>query len=124
MKTQQGQSIVVLLIFVLVAMTITTFAIFVIAANSLTIAKFQGGVAARELADTGAENALISLLRDDQYTGETFPVGADTVQITVSGEATKTIISTGKSGEFIRVVEVMTSYVDNRLTVTSWKEVY
>ena len=123
-KRQKGQSIITLLIFVLMGITITTFATLIIATNSLSTAKLQQGIIARQLADSGAENALINLLRNDNYPGEQFNIGDDMVVATVSGTTTKIIRSQGKSGDFIRVVEVYATYVNNKLTITSWKEIY
>lgn len=123
-KTNKGQALVALLFFVLMGMTISVAATFIIASNSLSVTKVGLGVTARQLADTGAENALIKLLRDDTYQGENFSIGEDTVTVKVTGGATKLIESQGMTGNFVRKVEVIVSYTNNILRVTSWKEVF
>jgi hypothetical protein len=123
-KYIKGQALVALLFFVLMGMTISVAATFIIASNSLSVTKIGQGITARQLADTGVENALIKLLRDDTYGGETFKIGEDTVMVTVNGEGNKVIESQGVSGDFTRKVEVNVSYTNNVLRVVSWKEIF
>jgi hypothetical protein len=123
-KYIKGQALVALLFFVLMGMTISVAATFIIASNSLSVTKIGQGITARQLADTGAENALIKLLRDDTYGGETFKIGEDTIMVSVSGEGNKIIESQGMSGDFTRKVEVNVSYTNNILRVVSWKEIF
>jgi hypothetical protein len=123
-RNQNGQTLVALMIFVLMGIVITTFATLMIGQNSLSISRLQQGAVARQLADTGVENVLVNLLRNDAYTGDAFWIGDDYVIATVSGTATKTVRSTGISGSFKKEVEVVATFINNRLTVTSWKEIY
>lgn len=121
-KNQRGQSLVLLLFFVLMAMTFAVTAIFmsVIGAGSSTA--LEAGVEVRELADSGVENALLKLVRNSSYTGETYPDGS--VSIAVTGTNPKTISVTAKDGNFTRTIEVLAAYNNNVLSVTSWKEKY
>jgi hypothetical protein len=77
-----------------------------------------------QVAESGAENAIIRLLRDPNYTGETLTVGTGTAVITVTGTTTKTIISSGTNGSYLRKVQIVVGYVNNVLTISSWEEVY
>lgn len=120
---QKGQALITLLIFVVVALTVTATATVLFVSNSQATTKLEVGLNALDIAESGAENALIRLLRDSTYTGETLPVGSGTATITVTGTNPKTITSTGRMGNFTRIIQVVVSY-SSILTVTSWKEIY
>ncbi|OGK20152.1 hypothetical protein A3C23_01465 [Candidatus Roizmanbacteria bacterium RIFCSPHIGHO2_02_FULL_37_13b] len=122
---KKGQALITLLIFILIAITISSSSMIILLLNSQGIQKNQQGTIALHIAESGVENALLRLLRNPNYTGEEdLPVGEGNVTITVSGSPDKTIISTGKTGNFIRKIRVITSYHDNALSVDSWKEIF
>ena len=121
-KYQKGQSLVLLLFFVLMAMTFAVTAILMLVVNSGSITAFESGIEVRQLADSGTENALLSLIRDPFYTGESYVVEDTNITITVAGSGTKTIIVRASRGEVQRTVEVLANYTDNVLRVASWKE--
>ncbi len=123
-RSQGGQALVTLLFFMVIALTITTTAILVMAINSLTASKLEQGSTAYSVAESGIENALLRLLRNPNYTGETLVVGSGSAQIVVTGTTTKTITSTGTSGNFVRKIQVLVGYTNNILSITSWKETY
>ena len=121
---QSGQAVVTLLVFMVMGVTITTAGVILIVNNSRITSAVQESVVARQIAESGAENAMIRLLRDPSYTGESLTVGSGTAEITVTGSGPITIVSAGKSGNYIRKIQVIADDIDNKLTVTSWKEVY
>ena len=92
--------------------------------NSLTITRTQEGILTDEMAESGAENALLRLLRDPSYTGETLTIDTGTVTVVVTGAATKTITSTATSGNFVRKVQVVAGYTNGIFSITSWQEVF
>ncbi len=126
--SQRGQALITLLFFTIIGVTITSTAVAMILVNSLSGSKQQQGEIAYEIAQSGAENALIRLLRNPSYTSETLPVGSGTATITVTGSGTSgdpyIILSKGTTGIFIREVQVTATYQSNLLTVVSRKEVY
>jgi len=122
-KTNKGQTLIALLFFILIGIIVTVAAAIILGINAIATAKLTQGEVARQLAETGAENAMVTLLRDKNYTGETLAVGSDSIVITVTGTTTKVIESVGTSGDFIRKVEVTASY-DGVLTPISWKEIF
>lgn len=123
-KNQSGQSLVLLLFFVLMAMTFTVTAIMMTVVNSGSVTTFHNGIETRELADSGAENALLRLLRDPFYVGEEYSVGGAEIQIVVTGGVQKTISSMATLGDSTRNVEVLVDYTDNVLRIVNWKEIY
>lgn len=121
---KNGQSLVALLVFVVITIAITSSAVSILVVNSLSVQKFQQGIIAKNLADSGVENALLLLLRDPNYAGETLPIGADTVTISVTGASTKTIESTARSSDIVSKVQAVVDYINNELVIQSWKEVF
>lgn len=123
-KNHKGQVLVTLLMFVLVAMTVVTSAVTIVIANTRAASEVQQGIDAYYVAEAGAENALMRLLRDPTYpspaTNEVLPVGDGTATISVTGS---TIISQGQVNNFTRKIQVNISYNNNQMTVTSWQEI-
>lgn len=120
---KKGQTLVLLLIFMAMAITITTAAVVVIIANSQMGSKWEQGETALAVAESGAENALLRLLRDPSYAGETLTVGPGSATIVVSG-ANPTVNVTGRVGDFTRQVRVTTTFAGGILTVNTWNEVW
>lgn len=120
---QRGQAIVTLLFFMIVAITITSGAIIIILTNSLSATKFDQGNETYYIAESGAENALIRLLRDPNYTGETLAIDSGNATISISGTNPKIITSIGKIDNFSRTIQITADYTNNILTVQSWKEI-
>lgn len=127
---QNGQAMITLLVFMIIGLTITSAAIVMIMVNASSGTKQQQGELAYQVAQSGAENAVLRLLRTPPptYTGETLPVGVGQAVITITGTGTTSdpyvILSRGQSGNFIRQVEIRAQYVDNLLNVVSEREVF
>lgn len=120
----RGQALVTLLFFMIIATTITTAAVAVVLVNSLSATGEQQGTIALTVAESGAENALLRLLRDPNYSGETAPIGEGTAAITITGTNPLVITSVGTVGNFVRKVQVQAVYTNSVLSVSSWQEVY
>lgn len=114
---------IVLLFYMIIAITLTATAIAVVMSNSLAVTTVEEGNHALEVAEAGAENAIIRLLRTPGYSGETFSVGLGSAAVTVVGVEPKTIHSRGSMGSFERSVEVVVSFANGVLTVLSWQEI-
>jgi hypothetical protein len=123
-NTREGQSVVALLVFMIMAMTIATTSVAIVINNAINAERLEEGFVAKEAADSGIENALLLLLRNRAYTGGTIAIGTGTTVITVTGTNPQTIRSVATIGNFVRKVEAQVSYTNNVLTVVSWKEVY
>ena len=121
-RNKTGQALVTLLVFIATATIITAAATTVTLINSQTTGKFAQGESALVIAQTGADNAILRILRDPNgtYTGEDLTVGGGTAKITVSGSSVKTITSVGQDGNFIRKIQVVGTFVNNTFTISSW----
>ena len=123
MKNEAGQALITLLVFVLIAITVTSAAIIVMYVNSIAASKFQEGTTVYSVSESGLENGILRLLRDPNYMGETVSIGSGSATITVSGTGPWTIRSVGKSGDFIRTVSVDASVSSGIYSFSNWKEV-
>jgi len=116
---------VVLLVFMIVAIIMTSMAVALVIINATSAGKVEQGDMALKLAESGAENALLQIMRNPSYTGtETFPVDTGQVTATVSGANPIIIMSQGRVGEFMRATSVSASFVNTVLTIHSWKEIF
>lgn len=117
---QKGQAVLTLLFFMVISVSIITAVVIVVINSAQAGSNVEQGTVSYYAAETGAENALLRLLRDPNYTGEVMNVTGGTITIFVSGG---TITSTAKIDNSIRKVQVQTVYNGNVLTVSSWKEI-
>ncbi|TSC88141.1 MAG: Uncharacterized protein G01um101416_164 [Microgenomates group bacterium Gr01-1014_16] len=119
-----GQTLIFLLVFITMAITVTTAATLIIISNSQAASKLEQSLTAYAVAESGAENALLRLLRDPAYAGETLTIGGGIATISATGSNPKVILSKGAYRNFLRQVQVTANYVSGILTVTSWQEVF
>ena len=117
-----GQALVVLLFYMIIAITLVTTAVSVAISNSLSVTRNEEGIAALQIAEAGSENAIVRLLRQTDYAGETLTIGDGTVTASVSGTTIKTITTTGTIGSFSRTIQVVATMSGGILTVQSWQE--
>ena len=120
---QRGQTLVTVLVFSVVAISVATAAVAIMINISQGTSLVGGSVIAKQTAESGVENALLRLLRDPSYTGETLPVGDGSVEITVTGTSTKTITAVSSVNGYTKTVQVIADFNSGVLSVTSWKEI-
>ncbi|MCA9372630.1 hypothetical protein KC921_00860 [Candidatus Woesebacteria bacterium] len=121
-SSQSGYMLTALLVFLVVIIIITTTSVMISVSSLRSQTFFDGGSEALAAADSGAENAILRLLRDPSYTGETLQVGDSDVIITVVGSSPQVVTVVADSGSFERTVEVNLDRINGMLEVTSWKE--
>jgi hypothetical protein len=119
-KNRQGQAILTLLFFMVISISIITAISLIILNNLSAGVNIEQGVVAYYAAEAGAENALLRMLRDPSYAGETMTVDDSDVVISVNGGVITSIATYANS---VRKIEVQTVYNNNVLTVSSWKEI-
>src|SRR4030042_2176700 len=117
-----GQVLVVLLVFMVVAITTTMMAVALIIINATAASQVEQGDMALKFAQSGADNALLRLMRNPNYTGtETLTIDTGQVTATVSAGNPIIIMSQGRQGGFVRSTSVSASFVDTVLTINSWR---
>lgn len=123
MKNNKGQTLIIFLIYILVAIIVTSAAVAVLLTGAKNTDKVYQGSTAYDLAESGAEVAILKLLRDPSYTGDTLTVGDGTATITITGTNPKIITSKGTLYNFTRSVQVTADTSNDVVTVTSWKQI-
>ncbi len=116
-----GQTVIALLLFMMLAIMVTTAAATVTITNIRANDQYTKGEQALMFAESGIDEALVRLTRDPDYAGGTIAFQDGTATISVSGTSVKTIISHGTNNNYHRTVTV-TAAVDGAVTVTSWSE--
>lgn len=120
---QSGQALVPLLIFVVIAMMIISFTVSLVVVNSQNAQVYLGGEQVLSIAESGVENAMMRLLRNASYTGETLPVGSGQAVVTVSGIQPYVITSVGSLNQQTRTIVVQATRSAGLFEVISWQEV-
>lgn len=124
-SNKRAQTLVVLLIFIMVAITIAMTSVSILISNAESTRSAGQTMEAYYAAEAGIENASLQLLRNPNYTGEILQVSADTtVEIIVTHSSDYVVMATGTSGGFTRVIEAKLDYTDNILSIISWTELY
>lgn len=122
-ENQRGQALAPLLVFMAIGLIVTSAAIILVLVNSTSASRFQLSNTALSTAESGAENAMMRMLKDPSYVGETLAIGEDGVAtITVTGTNPKTINVVGQLLSESRTVEVVYALAGGVWSVTSWKE--
>lgn len=124
MKHQSGQTLVILLVFVAVVITVTSTSVILSLINSASGSRLEQAQSAYDIAESGIENALIRYLRNPTYAGETLTVAGGSATITVTGSNPVTFTSRSTVGNFSRSLQVVGSYTNGRFQITSWQEIY
>lgn len=119
-KFQNGQAVITVLFIMIISVSIITALTIMIYNSVISGSNMEQGEIAYYSAETGAQNAILRLLRDPNYAGETLSINDGTVVTQVSAGI---ITSTAHINNSIRKVEVQTVYNNNVLTVSSWKEI-
>lgn len=116
-------ALIYVMVFMAITIVVMSASVIVGVISSQSTLKFDLGNQALSIAESGAENGILRLLRDQNYSGEILPVGTGFASISVVlGPTNPVIISEGVMGKFSRTIEVRGSFNNNVLTITSWKE--
>jgi len=112
-----------LVLIIILLSVLTTAAVALAISTTRDTTTLTLGERALTVAESGAENAILRLLRDPSYSGELgLPIGPGTATIGVTGTSPKVVLSTGTVGTFVRQVQVTIAVTNGQLTVSSWQE--
>lgn len=123
LSPKSGNISIMLVMIIILLSVLTTAAVALAISTTRDTTTFTMGEKVHSIAESGAENAILRLLRDPSYTGETnLPIGAGNATITVTGTSPYTILSIGTIGSITRNIEVKATITAGKLTVISWQE--
>ena len=133
LDTQKGQSLISLLFFMVIGITVIASATIILITDILAASTAEQSTMAYYAAEGGVEDALLRTLRNptlvvDPSTPYTISTSDGTASVSITnsvsgGTITDTIVSTGTSGSTSRKIQAVTGYVSGQRTVTSWTEI-
>jgi hypothetical protein len=121
---EQGTSLLVVIVLGVVGIMVVTMGLALSITATQSNATFIENKRALLIAESAAENALLRLLRDPSYTGETLTIDGGTATIGVTGTTNKIIDVSVTVGTTAKTLQVQTTEVNGITTVSSWNEVY
>lgn len=123
MKTGKGQAMVMLVLLTVILASIATSVVAIVTTNALNTMREERGNQALSIAESGAEEALLQLLRDPSYSGGSLTTSEGSATVVVVGDGTKTITSQGEVVGYVKVVEVVARMELGQLLIDSWQEI-
>ena len=128
LKKQTGQALIIMLFISVIGLTVISSAAIFIFQNIQAASTAEQGAGAYYIAESGAQESLLRLIRDVTYSGT--PVGQplviDSGNVVIQISSASGIITSTSIGTYsnsVRKIQVKTVYNNGVLTVTSWKEV-
>lgn len=119
---QHGYILTALLVFIVVILVISTTSIMISISSLRGQSHVDAGISTLNAAESGAENAILRLLRDPGYTGETLVIDGVDIELSVVHGAPIIITSIADSGAYEKTVEVRLLRTNGILELQSWKE--
>lgn len=122
-KKQKGQALIMVILIGIIAL------IAVVSAATLVISELKKntavsfGVSQYQITYGALENALMRLLRDPNYTGETVMLGSSTCVVTVSGSLAKTVEVRCSDGTYSRKIGATVTFTNGVMAVSGISEI-
>ena len=123
MKSNKGMALVTVIIFAAVAIVVITLGVSLMVIQTSSSTRVASSQEALIVAESAMENALIRLLRNPNYTGETLTFLDGTATIVVTGTTNKTVTVTADVLSSKRTIVVDLTETDGVTSVNSWREV-
>lgn len=120
----KGQALITLLFFMIIALIVTTASIVIMFTNSGSANIIQQTDNSYYIAESGMENAILRLIRDPNYRGETLSIGDGSATVQINGSNPYTLVSVGQDGNFKHTIQVSANYTNDVLNISDWKEIY
>ena len=123
-KLEQGSTLILVSILILAVILLIGLGIAGLMIKQVAMSKgVEDSMMAYFAAEAGANEAILALLRNPSYSGGTLSLGDSIATITVSGNPTLTIVSSGENNGFVRKVQVTGTYSGNSFAISSWSEI-
>ena len=118
-----GFALVILMFLMVLAVTVITAAVSLMILGSASSTLLISGDSTKSIADSCIENAIIRLIRNPAYSGESLDINEGNCQITVTGLTDKTVSAQANYGNKKKRVEVNLNLNNNIISLISWKDV-
>lgn len=120
--SESGQALIMLLFFIMIGITITTTAIFILMGNSRAALNIEQSDVAHAMAEAGGERGLLKILRGDFSSEDINEITQGTIHIEITNGNPIDIVSTATVGNYVKKVEVKATK-NGTMDVVSWKEI-
>jgi len=122
---QRGSALVTLAFFMLIGAVVITAAVFIILSSSRSTSRVEQGMVAYHAAESGIDEGLLQVLRNNYSAELNTPVGPAMFDLTIAPSGSNyTITSLGKYNGFVRKIVVTTTYNSGQLAINSWQETF
>jgi hypothetical protein len=124
-KNDSGQILTSVLVFMAFGLSVIALSATLAIISMQNTAKYAQSEQASNYAEAGVEEAILRLMRDQNYVGGSVPISADAsvvTQVTVNGE-NRTIISTAIYNGFTKKALAQVSLANNKVTLVSLKQI-
>lgn len=121
MANKKGTAMIILLLIMSVAMSMVGAAVVTIMSATQKTSFSEQGVVGLKIAESGAEEALIRILRDPNYTGGTLTIDEGNATIQVTGSTIKTITVTTDYAQVNQRVVVTVNTAGDLLKILAWQ---
>lgn len=112
---------IAMLYIMMIGILVTTGAVYALISNTQSSTLYESGTQSYAAAENGIENALLRLIRNPAYPGETFVMDGDqSAVVTVSTSSGIIITSSGTYGNTLKQVEAKVHYNGGTLIIDSW----
>lgn len=123
-QNQAGMALVTVIVFAAIGIIAIVAGITMTTTTSQSNQQFLQGQQASIIAESGAENALLRLLRNPDYQQETLTIGEGTARIEVTEVlSTKEIEVIGEYKSARKKIKIQTTDETGILTINSWEEI-
>ena len=113
---------VLLLIVMMVTIAVVSLSVALVTETVLANLRQERGELAQTIAESGAEEAVLRVLRDPTTQGSfALTVGEGSATVEIVGTTIKTIYSKGSVSGYERQVEVEVAIVEGQVEITKWR---
>ncbi len=122
-KLPSGQALLPLLIVMIIVLGLGTAAIELAIGNLIIDRYRQDEVLGYYSTQSALENALLRLLRNPNYTGESLQINGASCTITVSGSAPYRLVVVCDNGRWVRKIQAFANFSAGIMAVTQVREI-
>lgn len=114
---------VIVLVIMVVGITIVTMSLALVISTSQSMGGMMETHRISAAVEGGVENAILNILRNPTYAGETLSIDGMPVTVTVVQGAQTTITATAVSGVYRQRYQVVLERISGVLTIVSWQHI-
>ncbi len=119
-RVQPGNILVIVLVMMVVGITIATMSLALVITTTQSMGGAMEADRMRTAAEGAIENAILKVLRNPSYSGETMTIDGIPITLTVTQGAQTTVMATAVKGTHRQRYQVVLQRTNGVLGVVSW----